>query len=134
MKKDRPPTPPRPPTGSGMPASDLTVREFQARIEAIYGARDRARGLATTFMWFAEEVGELSRALRRSDRDEQAAQQLRDEFADVFAWLVTLASIADVDLADTTNKYLRGCPRCSKTPCACPLQRPGAPTRPKRRT
>jgi NTP pyrophosphatase (non-canonical NTP hydrolase) len=98
------------------------VRAFQHLIEAIYGSRDRARGLATTFMWFVEEVGELSRALRRSDR-----ANLREEFADVFAWLVTLASIAGVDLSDASNKYLRGCPRCAAAPCACPSDRSRAP-------
>jgi NTP pyrophosphatase (non-canonical NTP hydrolase) len=97
------------------------LAEFQARIEAIYGARDRARGLATTFMWFAEEVGELSRALRRTD-----AANLREEFADVLAWLVTLASITGVDIEQAANKYAAGCPRCRRTPCGCPSQRPAA--------
>jgi len=96
-----------------------TLRGFQRRIEAIYGARDRQRGLAATFMWFSEEVGELSRALRRSDR-----ANLAEEFADVLAWLVTLASIAEIDVAQAANKYLRGCPRCRATPCRCPTTRP----------
>ena len=90
------------------------MREFQQRIEAIYGARDRARGLAGTFMWFAEEVGELSRALRGGDR-----RNLAEEFADVLAWLVTLASLEGVDVAAAARKYARGCPRCRRTPCAC---------------
>ena len=90
------------------------MREFQDRIERIYGARDRERGLAETFMWFAEEVGELSRALRSRDR-----KNLAEEFADVLAWLVTLASIAGVDMASAARKYDRGCPRCGSTPCAC---------------
>ena len=80
----------------------------------MYGARDRERGLAGTFMWFAEEVGELSRALRGRDRT-----NLAEEFADVLAWLVTLASIAGVDMASAARKYERGCPRCRATPCAC---------------
>jgi NTP pyrophosphatase (non-canonical NTP hydrolase) len=66
-------------------------------------------------MWFAEEVGELSRALRRKDDAE-----LKGEFADVLAWLSTLASIAGVDLeAAAAAKYGQGCPRCKRTPCAC---------------
>ncbi|MEZ6187253.1 MAG: MazG nucleotide pyrophosphohydrolase domain-containing protein [Planctomycetota bacterium] len=55
-----------------------------------------------------------SRALRGDDR-----QNLEEEFADVFAWLVTLASIKGVDLAAASQKYAQGCPRCSATPCAC---------------
>lgn len=100
------------PGKSGRP---LTVREFQALIERIYGERDSARGTAGTFMWFAEEVGELSRALRRGQRG-----QLEAEFADVFAWLATLASIHGVDLAQAAlAKYGAGCPRCAATPCRC---------------
>ena len=103
VKRDGPPT---------------TLQGFQAQIEALYGSRDRERGLASTFMWFAEEVGELSRALRRSDR-----ANLEEEFADVLAWLATLASLAGVDLERSTNKYRRGCPRCRRTPCGCPHKR-----------
>jgi NTP pyrophosphatase (non-canonical NTP hydrolase) len=93
----------------------MQIAEFQRLIEAIYFERDRARGLAGTHMWFCEEVGELTRALRRNRREE-----LEGEFADVLAWLSTLASIAGVDLAQAAaGKYARGCPRCAGTPCAC---------------
>ena len=100
----------------GAKATDApeTLRGFQERIEAIYGERDRERGLAGTFMWFAEEVGELSRALRGKDR-----QALREEFADVLAWLVTLASISGIDMEIAAEKYASGCPRCGSRPCTC---------------
>ena len=66
-------------------------------------------------MWFCEEVGELTRALRRDTREE-----LEGEFADVLAWLASLASIAGIDLEEAARKkYERGCPRCEATPCAC---------------
>ena len=93
----------------------MRIHDFQRRIEEIYYARDSARGLAGTHMWFCEEVGELTRALRRGERPE-----LEGEFADVLAWLSTLASIAGVDLeAAAAKKYAAGCPRCAKAPCAC---------------
>lgn len=94
----------------------MEIREFQRAIEAIYFDKDQRRGMERTFMWFAEEVGELSRALRRKRDDE-----LKGEFADVLAWLATLASIAGIDLEEAAlAKYERGCPRCTATPCACP--------------
>jgi NTP pyrophosphatase (non-canonical NTP hydrolase) len=96
--------------------SDPTVQGFQAVIERTFGAKDRARGLPGTFMWFTEEVGELARALKKDPPDRA---NLREEFADVFAWLATLASIAGVDLADAASRYLDGCPRCRAIPCAC---------------
>ncbi|MHC5211124.1 MAG: MazG nucleotide pyrophosphohydrolase domain-containing protein [Planctomycetota bacterium] len=93
----------------------MSIREFQDLIERIYGEKDLARGTAGTFMWFSEEVGELSRALRRGQREE-----LEQEFADVLAWLSTLASMHGVDLASAAGgKYAEGCPRCSHTPCTC---------------
>jgi len=93
----------------------MQISEFQRRIEAIYYERDSRRGLAGTHMWFCEEVGELTRALRRGEQ-----QALAGEFADVLAWLSTLASIAGVDLeAAARAKYGEGCPRCRATPCAC---------------
>ncbi len=93
----------------------MQIAEFQKRIEDIYLERDRARGLAGTHMWFCEEVGELTRALRRDRRDE-----LEGEFADVLAWLATLASIAGVDLERAAAaKYAAGCPRCHAAPCRC---------------
>ena len=93
----------------------MRIAEFQKQIEDVYFERDRARGLAGTHMWFCEEVGELTRALRRGEKHE-----LEGEFADVLAWLATLASIAGVDLeAAAKKKYAQGCPRCRSTPCAC---------------
>ncbi|HED66435.1 MAG TPA: nucleotide pyrophosphohydrolase [Planctomycetes bacterium] len=93
----------------------MHIDEFQRLIEAIYFEKDNARGLAGTHMWFCEEVGELTRALRRGQTEE-----LEGEFADVLAWLSTLASIAGIDLEEAARKkYQAGCPRCEKTPCAC---------------
>jgi len=94
----------------------MRIGEFQKRIEDIYFQRDSKRGLAGTHMWFCEEVGELTRALRRGQRAE-----LEGEFADVLAWLVSLASIAGVDVeAAAHKKYEQGCPRCHGSPCRCP--------------
>jgi NTP pyrophosphatase (non-canonical NTP hydrolase) len=86
-----------------MQTEDLKISEFQKHIAERYEATDRARGTPKTFMWFVEEVGELSHALARGDD----RANLEEEFADVLAWLCTLANINDVDLARAvTEKYL----------------------------
>ena len=91
------------------------MRSFQSLIEEIYLARDAARGVPGTTLWFVEEVGELVRAIRRGERE-----NLVEELADVYAWLATLASLHDVDLdAVARAKYGEGCPRCKHAPCAC---------------
>jgi NTP pyrophosphatase (non-canonical NTP hydrolase) len=96
----------------------MTISEFQKHIESIYLERDKARGRDGTFVWFVEEVGELARELARPRSD--GGKNLREEFADVLAWLSTLASIEGVDLeAAAAAKYKKGCPKCHSTPCAC---------------
>jgi NTP pyrophosphatase (non-canonical NTP hydrolase) len=95
-----------------------SLAQLQQVIREIYDVKDRSRGLEGTFMWFMEEVGELAAALRGGDLREQ---QL--EFADVLAWLATLANIAGVDLEQAIQaKYGSGCPGCGATPCTCDLQ------------
>jgi NTP pyrophosphatase (non-canonical NTP hydrolase) len=45
---------------------------------------------------------------------------LKEEFADVFAWLVSLASLCGIDLGkEASDKYSGGCPKCGKIPCEC---------------
>ena len=93
----------------------MQIGEFQRLIESLYLARDRRRGAERTFLWFVEEVGELAEALRTGDRAALAA-----EFADVLAWLATLASLAEIDLERVaSDKYGRGCPKCGAIPCHC---------------
>jgi NTP pyrophosphatase (non-canonical NTP hydrolase) len=78
----------------------MTIREFQEIIRRKYYPTDSKRGSAGTFLWFMEEVGELASALAGKD---QAAKE--EEFADVLAWLCTLANINDVDLDKAVEKY-----------------------------
>ncbi len=78
----------------------MELRAFQKQIEDIYYERDKRRGVAGTFMWFIEEVGELSTAIRGGDR-----AAMEEEFADCLAWLATLANINGIDLAKAIEKY-----------------------------
>ena len=93
----------------------LSLADLQRLILDIYGSKDQRRGVEGTFMWFMEEVGELSAALRSGTPEERAA-----EFADVLAWLATLANVVGVDLEKAVQaKYGDGCPGCRRTPCIC---------------
>ena len=78
----------------------MKISEFQQLISKKYEKRDRQRGIPATFMWFIEEVGELATALASEDQKNK-----EDEFADVLAWLCTLANISDVDLENACDKY-----------------------------
>jgi NTP pyrophosphatase (non-canonical NTP hydrolase) len=65
--------------------------------------------------WIAEEVGELAKAVRKGSRQDQL-----HEFADVLAWVASLANQLDIDLDEAVERYARGCPRCGSIPCNCP--------------
>ena len=82
------------------PGGDITISAFQQFIREKYYARDSERGTPGTFMWFIEEVGELSSALAGDDE-----VNTEEEFADVLAWLATLANINGIDLAKAVEKY-----------------------------
>src|SRR5262245_4318191 len=93
----------------------LTLPQLQQLIRELYGAKDSRRGVEGTFMWFMEEVGELSAALRNGSPEERLT-----EFADVLAWLATLANIVGIDLEEAIRvKYGGGCPGCRVSPCVC---------------
>ena len=92
----------------------MTITEFQKQIRDIYFDKDSRRGKDGTFRWLIEEAGELARALRKGDR-----ANLEEEFADVFAWLASLATLEGIDMEAACAKYSRGCPKCHETPCQC---------------
>jgi NTP pyrophosphatase (non-canonical NTP hydrolase) len=93
----------------------VELAELQSRIEALYGARDRQRGVDGTFRWWVEEVGEVAKALRGGDQAE-----LEHELGDALAWLASVATLVGVDVAKAVGRYAGVCPRCGATPCACP--------------
>ena len=93
----------------------MRLDDLQALIEKMYSDKDRARGTAATFLWLSEEIGELAAALREGTHEQKEA-----EFADVVAWLVTLANINDVNLTRALEaKYGSGCPGCGRLVCTC---------------
>lgn len=99
----------------------LTIQAFQALIRERYYATDSARGSAGTFLLFMEEVGELATALHDNRPPASASlpppggktrpitlkerANLEEEFADVLAWLCTLANINGVDIEKACEKY-----------------------------
>jgi len=95
----------------------LTLSQLQSLIQTMYSSKDEQRGVDGTFMWLMEEVGELAAALR-----EGTPEELAYEFADVLAWLATIANVAGIDLEQAVlKKYGNGCPGCGQMVCACGL-------------
>ena len=96
-------------------APTVTLRGFQQLIREMYLEKDQARGIDGTFMWLMEEIGELAGALRNGTHDDRLG-----EFADVLAWLATIANVAGIDLSQAVaRKYGAGCPGCGQFVCTC---------------
>ena len=98
------------------PQEELSIADLQRHIRTMYFEKDVVRGIDGTFMWLMEEIGELAAALRGTDRE-----NLAEEFADVIAWVATIANVAEIDLNKALiSKYGNGCPGCSRLECVCP--------------
>ena len=95
----------------------MHIHEFQEMMRRLYYSRDSRRGVKDTYDWLVEEVEELGDALENKNTVE-----LEKEFADVLAWLSSLANIVSVNLERAAvNKYEDRCPKCGLSPCNCPF-------------
>ncbi len=97
----------------------MHIHEFQEMMRNIYFQRDSERGTAATFDWLVEEVEELRAAIQEKDQ-----KAIMYEFADVIAWLASLANVVGVDLETAAeSKYSGKCPKCHNSPCECPFSK-----------
>jgi len=93
------------------------IQEFQTLMRQIYFHRDSERGTTGTYDWLVDEVKELEEAIRTQNR-----KAMVDEFADVLAWLASLANVVGIDLEKAAmSKYNGKCPKCKKLKCECPF-------------
>jgi NTP pyrophosphatase (non-canonical NTP hydrolase) len=94
----------------------MHISEFQQMMRHLYFKRDSERGVEGTYNWLVDEVAELGEELKKGT-DREAAEK---EFADVIAWLASLANITGIDLETAAvNKYNYKCPKCRQSPCQC---------------
>jgi len=93
----------------------MHIHEFQNMMRQLYFHRDSKRGVDGTFNWLVDEVHELGNAIQNQNKKET-----EDEFADVIAWLASLANVLNIDLEKAaTTKYPNKCPKCNSTRCRC---------------
>jgi NTP pyrophosphatase (non-canonical NTP hydrolase) len=93
----------------------MHIHEFQEMMRRLYFHRDSERGVKGTYNWLADELEELAEALQGQDKE-----ATEKEFADVIAWLASLANITGIDLEKAAiKKYSGKCPKCRKAPCQC---------------
>ena len=94
----------------------MHISEFQQMMRHLYFKRDSERGVEGTYKWLVDEVAELGEELKKGSEKEASEK----EFADVIAWLASLANIMGIDLERAAvNKYNYKCPKCQRSPCQC---------------
>jgi NTP pyrophosphatase (non-canonical NTP hydrolase) len=94
----------------------MQIRGFQEMMKTLYFPRALQRGVKGNYDWLVDEVQELGEALQGTDRE-----ATEKEFADVIAWLASLANVVGIDLEKAAlNKYPHKCPKCQSSPCQCP--------------
>jgi NTP pyrophosphatase (non-canonical NTP hydrolase) len=104
------------PSVSSRAQANVSLADFQQLIRNMYLEKDVARGVEGTFIWLIEEVGELATTLRNGTHEQRL-----EEFADVLAWLTTIANVVGIDLSEAVaRKYGSGCPGCGQLVCVCP--------------
>jgi NTP pyrophosphatase (non-canonical NTP hydrolase) len=93
----------------------MHITEFQEMMKTLYLRQDSDRGINGTYDWLKDEVEELGEALQGTDKE-----ATEKEFADVIAWLASLANLLGVDLEKAAiDKYPNKCPKCGQAPCKC---------------
>ena len=93
----------------------MHIREFQNMMRQLYFDRDSDRGTEGTLDWLVDEVEELREALKEGD-----TKAIEKEFADVLAWLASLANVVNINLEKAAlSKYPNKCPKCGLSPCDC---------------
>ena len=104
----------------------MEIKTFQKLMKDLYYHQDKERGINGTFLWFVEEVGEFSEAIRKYQlrKDENDIPILKnhiaEEMADIIAWISSIANLMDIDIQTSLySKYPNKCPKCNKNPCNC---------------
>ena len=81
-----------------------TLSQLQHYLDAVCKERGWTKdSYAEKFLLFAEEIGELAKAIRKTqglyqEKARQKRVELEEEFADVFSYLLDLANYFQVDL------------------------------------
>jgi NTP pyrophosphatase (non-canonical NTP hydrolase) len=94
----------------------MNIKEAQDLIRRIYFERDKLRGLDGSLLRTFQELGELSDAIMKG----KSQADIEDELADVFAWVISIANLLEIELDSALlKKYNKSCSRCEKIPCEC---------------
>jgi NTP pyrophosphatase (non-canonical NTP hydrolase) len=102
-----------------------TTNQWCEHIGHVYGPNNRIRGIAVAHGRLNEELGEVISAQILDGHNQRLTltdvrRNISLEFADLFAWIFTIADLSGVDLDKSlTARYPGYHKRCGKCPCNC---------------
>lgn len=104
---------------------EWTIADHQRSLDSLYGRNNRKSGIENAINRMFAELAEISELQVGFSSMGSLAKDLEEEYAkeiaDMFAWIIAIAVILDIDLdACVQNSYGSGCPACSHIPCECP--------------
>lgn len=101
-----------------------TLDEWMSQLSELYAHINRKLPREATGFHTVEEIGELSKELRRHEENDPTftQQDFQEEIADVFTWTVGMAIRAGLDFKQILwQKFPGVCPYCDGCPCHCPM-------------
>jgi len=113
-------------SSSGNPQLLWTISQCVEHVRHMYGKINQGKCIYFACLRLNEEIGEVKNAhLFDGYWDNKVYLGTRRwsialEFADVFAWIFSIADIIEVDLEkEIRDRYGGVCKRCEKRPCKC---------------
>lgn len=104
---------------------DWSIARWCNHINMVYGDVNRERGIQFALGRLYEEVCEAVDTQFLDTHDpaltlQEVRSRMAHEFADIFAWIFTLALLLDVDIQPVLDaRYNKTCHRCGERPCNC---------------
>lgn len=97
-------------------AQPQSLAAWQEMFSRIYGNINKIKTKQAIWLHFFEELAEVSRELRHGN-----VEKVREESADVFAWLMAFCTKLGIDIDEVTWRTYPGeCNVCHEEKCTCP--------------
>lgn len=101
-----------------------TLRQWQEHLDQLYGAANRGRGVSSVFERLFKEICEILELQSGVAYIDAGVDELEWQYAlevsDVLSWVIAVANVLNVDLAEAVEKtYADGCPACCSRVCQC---------------
>lgn len=101
-----------------------SLKQWCAHFDAVYGAKNRERGIENTLNRLFKEVVEILSLQMMIPKMEQSPDEIKREIAlelaDCLAWTIAISNLLGLDLGKAvSSRFGKGCWKCGRIPCNC---------------